>query len=639
MILWRVSSEKFVLLQFRCSFPEYYDMNLTKKVTVSTLLWVTAALTASAAVKDLPVRTVNGKIYHYYEVQPKETVYSLCYRLGITKDELVKDNPAVADGLKAGMVLFFPYEDEPNRTNTERASQAIINHKVEKGETIFGIAKKYGVSTDELISQNPVLTEGLKAGQTITITTAAEESPNSVEKEAVSANPPVVKSVKGYIVQKKETFYSIARDNGITVAQLEEANPGVTTLKAGQVLNIPVNGSELTENTPIPQDAPINDPLPSTDLTAVTTITEIESSDGQESSPSEKVEKKSVSIAVLLPFMLKEENVSKGAQRYTEFYKGLLIAVDSMRNSAADIHIKAFDTEGSTDRVKEILASGELNGVNYILAPDNTDQIAMISDWGNRNDVKVINIFVVKSEAYLTNPNLMQGNLPSALMVDRAIDGMCERLKYSTPVFLSINNVPADKIEFTNQLKKSLESKGIAYKEISVDGQLTPANLKTLPTDGTYTFIPLSGKQADLNKLLPGIIEWRDDAVTPTVKVFGYPEWITYRGETLENMHKLNTTVYSRFYADEDAKATVDVEESYKRWYGSGMDAAVPRQGLLGFDTGMYLIHSIAFDEERYDGVQNGFHFITSSPGQGEFNDILYFINFRPGGQIDKYSL
>ncbi len=44
---------------------------------------------------------------------------------------------------------------------------------------------------------------------------------------------------EGYIVKKKETFYSIANAHGITVEQLEAANPGITVLKEGQVLSIP----------------------------------------------------------------------------------------------------------------------------------------------------------------------------------------------------------------------------------------------------------------------------------------------------------------------------------------------------------------------------------------------------------------
>lgn len=59
---------------------------------------------------DLPTKKINGKTYCYYVVQPKETIYSLCKRFEISKEEMTKYNPAVADGLKAGMTLYFPIE-------------------------------------------------------------------------------------------------------------------------------------------------------------------------------------------------------------------------------------------------------------------------------------------------------------------------------------------------------------------------------------------------------------------------------------------------------------------------------------------------------------------------------------------------
>lgn len=614
------------------------DMNLSRKVTISALLWASASLVASAAVKDLPVRTINGKIYHYYEVPAKETVYSLCYKLGITKDRLIKDNPAVADGLKAGMILFFPMETstEPSHDNNKVAT-SIINHKVQKGETIFGIAKQYGISTEELMAQNPVLQEGLKAGQVITVKTVAQ---NSSPMAPESATPVMEKQMNAYIVKKKETFYSIAHEHGVSVAELEAANPGVTSLKAGQVLNIPgevrLSDDEKPAETSVAVETPSTDPSGSLSVGSTSLPSDSVPADTTLAAP---VDKRALSIAVMLPFMLKEENPSKSAQRCTEFYKGLLLAADSLRHSSTPIHLTAFDTEGSSLTVRETLSQADFKDFDYIIAPDNAEQLAIIGEWSKNNSTKVLNAFVVKNDSYVTNREMMQGNLPSPLMLEKAVEGMSERLRYSTPVFVSINNTASDKADFASMLKKSLDAKGISYMELAVDGKLMPANLKALPSDGNYTFIPLSGKQADLNKIMPGIIEWRDEAITPGVKLFGYPEWITFRGETLENMHKLNTTVYSRFYADEESSRTRELEDRFRRWYGKGMDAAVPRQGLLGFDTGMFLIESFADGVDKYDGVQNGYHFVTSSPDGGSYNDVLYFINFRPGGVTEKINL
>ncbi len=65
---------------------------------------------ANASVKDLPMLTVDGKKYYHYEVTSKETLYTICKKLGVTKDEVVKYNPKVADGLRAGTVLVFPVD-------------------------------------------------------------------------------------------------------------------------------------------------------------------------------------------------------------------------------------------------------------------------------------------------------------------------------------------------------------------------------------------------------------------------------------------------------------------------------------------------------------------------------------------------
>ncbi|MDE6122358.1 MAG: hypothetical protein K2F76_03885, partial [Duncaniella dubosii] len=79
----------------------------------------------TASIKDLPTREVNGRNYYYYEVAPKETVYSICHRLGITKDELVKSNPSVADGLRWGTVLFFPVDvEQPDASPSSSSSAA-----------------------------------------------------------------------------------------------------------------------------------------------------------------------------------------------------------------------------------------------------------------------------------------------------------------------------------------------------------------------------------------------------------------------------------------------------------------------------------------------------------------------------------
>lgn len=595
-------------------------MNLSRLSAAAVSLLTAAAISISASVKDLPVRTVNGKPYYCYDVTSKETVYSLCHKLGISKEEIIKHNPSVADGLKAGVTLYFPVEEKSAATTTETTAptgERLITHLVKKGETIYGIASKYGISSELLINQNPIVTEGLKTGQELHLTIPASSLPREVT-EPLSAKdskaaPEITKpEMKGYIVKKKETFYSIAQSNGLTVAQLESANPNVTVLKEGQVLNIPFPESFVVQTV-------TTDTVPSDTVVAPKAQT--------------------LSIAVILPFMLKEETPSKNALRYTEFYKGMLLAIDSLRNNGTPIHVTAYDSEGSLDKVMELLEMPEMKENRIIIAPDNAAQLTAIGEFGRNNGIKVFNSFIVKDESFMTNPEMMQANMPSAQMYDKAIDAYTERLLYSYPVFVSFNDSAGDKIDFVDELKKKLNERGIEFSTLAVGTHLSSAELKQLPAKESYTFIPTTSKQSDLNRIMPGLIEWRDNDITGTVRLFGYPEWTTFRGETLENMNNLNTIVYSRFYTDDDNYRAKALEAKFKQWYGNSMENAVPRQGLLGFDTGMFIIKYLKYPSTRYDGIQNGFTFVSPDNAEGWYNNVLYLVNFRPGGIIEKINL
>ena len=183
-------------------------MNQLFRLAACLIVAAAPVFTVNAAVKDLPVKTVNGHLYHYYQIPAKETVYSVCYKLGVTKEELIRYNPSVEDGLKVGMTVYFPYAGDPTvETRTES-----VTHKVAKGETIFGISHKYGISEKQLMDMNPFLKNGLKAGQTLTISKETRDEvpvPEVAAPVAVST-PADETELQGYLVKKNETLYSIA---------------------------------------------------------------------------------------------------------------------------------------------------------------------------------------------------------------------------------------------------------------------------------------------------------------------------------------------------------------------------------------------------------------------------------------------
>lgn len=618
-------------------------MKLSKFGIIAATLCL-SSLSVLADIAGLPLTVRDGQTVHYYEVQPKETIYSLSNKLGITRDYLIETNPEVKDGLKAYMTLFFPID-------ADEAGGRTLTHTVKKGETIYGLSKQMGVTTDMLIMQNPQVADGLRPGQVLTVKIVPSESvvaaakhtlqtSNNTQPEQPRSHQSTPDEIEnGYIVREGETFYSIAHTHGITLSQLEDANPHISILKAGDRLNIP---SETHFR-------------PTDDTTSVAAIQKTEPESGSETetiAPADSdthftsPQRNEVAIAVMLPFMLSQKSPDKSAQRMTEFYKGFLMAIDSLKRPGTPVKIYAYDTAASSDTVKAILQRPELKKVEAIVAPDNEQQLAAIAAWGRDNNVMVFNSFVVKDDNYIENPSLMQANIPHATMSRKAIDALAERYQDHTPVILRRTEGPVDKGDFVAEMTTRLDRNGKNYHDLTYTDKLKSTDLdKLLP--GNYIFVPVSGRQAELNKILPAITEFAEStASSDAVILVGYPEWISFRGETLSQMQQVNTVVYTRFFYDANDIESKRVEASFASRYGSQMASGLPRQGALGFDTGAYMLKALDANggdftapTPAYNGVQSGYDFFKTSPKGGYVNETCYLINYRPGGLIEKHIM
>lgn len=588
-----------------------------------------SALGAAALIPDLPVKTIDGRQYHYHVVQPKETIYSLCINLGITKERLIELNPDVADGLKAGTVLLFPLDGKAPEQPAAQPVANPVSHTVQPQETFYSIARRYGLSVPQLQEWNPeAVTLGLQPGMVLRLVAPAV-APQVADQPAKE---------RRHTVQSGETFYSIAHSYGITVAELEAANPEVGLLRAGDELVIPAKDSPViaSGSGSGTKGATIGSTEPATPVPAP--------------APAEVVPD-TINIAVILPFMAQSDNRQRPEKLKTEFYQGFLLAVDSMRNAGSRIIVQAYDTEGSSARLESILDEPALAKAQVIIAPDNDARLHRIAAYGQAHRIPVLNLFGVRDNSYMTNPMMMQANIPHDRMYSRAVSGVATDMRHRTPVILKRVDGPDDKREFVEMLTAKLTADNQPFQVIEYSEALTVADLEPLleAEDGldSFGFIPVSSKQAELNMILPALIEFKNRIPGfETVRLYGYPEWTAFRGETLANMHKANTYVYSRFFTVPDDPGAELMDSRFEQWYGVPMAPGVPRQGLFGFDTGMYLIRALQANHgdfsiatPAYTGVQNGFDFFAPDGAKGLVNDCLYFVNFRPSGLIDRIVL
>lgn len=580
------------------------------------------ALSVMAGIGDLPVKTVNGKRYHYYEVQPKETVYSLCRRFGITREELIKTNPSVEDGLKANQMLLFPVEKESD------SPAGSITYMVQKNETGYGISRKFDMTLDEFYQLNPSARDGLKAGQVVYVSrpgSSVKEESTDVEEERNKILPS-----DRHTIAPGETLYQIGRKYGITVEQILAANPGLDAVRyeAGQIITLPqVCPEEVADGT---AETPETPGLPSDDLIDDSPVV---------------VAADTMVIAIALPFNTGGKRDAR-AERAIEFYRGFVLAVDSMRTQGTPIRLLTYDTKNSDDVVAKILRDRYLKTSNLIIAPDLASHVSEFAKYALENKINLLNLFVVKYDDYLTNPYVMHANIPHDTMYGKAIKYFIGTYPDVTPVFIKRKEGKDDKAEFVALFKAELNKIGRKYHEIEYAEKLSPVTLEKLPEGVSYSYIPNSSNMSEFQTFIDAIVkdkENRPESIGPSL--WGYSEWLTARGNNAKRLHDANTLVFSRFYSVENNDEENALQDKFQAWYGINVQDKIPKQGTYGFDTGIFLIRALSAnggDFSRftpiYNGVQNAFDFIRVPDG-GWVNNEMFMINFAPGEFTTKLGI
>ncbi|WP_420379055.1 LysM peptidoglycan-binding domain-containing protein [Gilvibacter sp.] len=130
-------------------------------------------------------------------------------------------------GIKIGFLLFFVA-----LTTAAAAQTSYKSHNVKQGETVFSIAKQYGVTEEAIYRLNPDARKGIQENN-ILIIPAQDDQQNYSEQ---------VVDFKRHRVKRKETLFSIAQKYGVTVDDIKKYNKQLYSeqLRKGDKIMIPV---------------------------------------------------------------------------------------------------------------------------------------------------------------------------------------------------------------------------------------------------------------------------------------------------------------------------------------------------------------------------------------------------------------
>ncbi|WP_243385554.1 muramidase family protein [Bacillus kexueae] len=198
----------------------------TDKVKIGQKLWIPKNI----EVPSMPPISSNTT----YTVQSGDSLSGIAKKYGTTVTAIKGANNLSSDTIYIGQTLQIPSGEAQQ---AERAGQA-TEYIVQPGDSLSGIAKKYGTTVTAIKGANNLSSDTIYAGQTLQIPSGEAQQ---VERMGQATE---------YTVQPGDSLSGIAKKYGTTVTAIKGANNlSSDTIYAGQTLQIPSGEAQQVERT------------------------------------------------------------------------------------------------------------------------------------------------------------------------------------------------------------------------------------------------------------------------------------------------------------------------------------------------------------------------------------------------------
>ncbi len=198
----------------------------TLLVPVSTRTLASSGSSSASVAASQPATqaTTGSTQWTRYNVRPGDTLGGIARRHGVSVSQLQSGN-----GLRGSMIRVGQSIRVPASTTAASASRESILHHVRAGDTLGGIARRYGVSVSDLRSSNGLRGSMIRAGQTLRVPATAT---------ADTSQQPIV-----HHVARGDTLWRIARRYKVNIKQLQSWNQIATQeiLRLGQKIMVYAN--------------------------------------------------------------------------------------------------------------------------------------------------------------------------------------------------------------------------------------------------------------------------------------------------------------------------------------------------------------------------------------------------------------
>ncbi|MFV5689257.1 LysM peptidoglycan-binding domain-containing protein [Flavobacterium sp. ZT3R25] len=550
-----------------------------------------------------------------HEVAPKETLYGIEKKYGISDEDLKKANPSLEkEGLKIGQILTIP-KSSPKIAVAAVIQEKVVYHEVLPKETKYSIAKKYGITIQELEKKNPEIVSNLPVGYKLIIKGNApkvEKTIPVVETKKEIAKPNPVKAVKAvsylnYEVKPKETLYSLSKMFGMTQEELITLNPALSQgVVEGMILKVPG--------------------------TIAIPVVESKKEYAVLSKKMGGIDRKK--LVLLLPFNMPKiegDTVNSTAMRLKkdkflnmtlDFYAGALMAIDSAKQIGLSLDVKIYDSQETknTSNVASLIQENNLQEADAIIGPFYQSNVEKTAELLNANQVPVIS--PLSKDLGNSFSNIYQ-TIPTAVAVKNAMfDYM--RAKGGNMIAV-VDKKKESMIQFIKE-----NHKDVKFSVLTENGGLSPENLKSLFVKDKMNYVVMETGNTGMIKSTMATMMGALAAYKVQLVILEPNETLDTDEINFVNLTKLKLMYPSVTRENESPEALI-FEKEFKKKNKISPSAFATRGFDITFDTMMRLTQGKTYQETTdamaTEQVDNKFEYYKKEGG-GFTNKGVYILYY-----------
>ncbi len=541
--------------------------------------------------------------YILHTMKEGETLFSLSRQYHVSVEEILEENPGLhPEDIPLGTVIRIPRKKVlPEKIDFLPPQGEYRIHEVQPGETLFSIARTYGLSVRELKKANKGLHNRIRPGQQVRIPLAPSVRPSATLPVAGPGPSP---------------------DSAATASTFVSAFPCDTPVVMGEsrswkiALLMPLYLRENAQRSYV--DSSRIDPV-----------------------TGKRIKK----------IIYRDPNwIFPPTKALLPYYEGVVVALDTLGKLGYRAEISIFDTEKDLSVVDSILRSGALDSMDLVIGPVYPSLLSLVSEYLREKGVPLISPLSRSSDFLRFNPYAFQCR-PSRDLEDHYVSSFLASGTEKNIVIihaddsLSCQRYERAKNYIFQYLPPFIRSEDLVVREVMVPNVIAPHdtmnNIRlSLEKYRDNLVWVLSDEEGFVSEVVARLNTYSEEY---PIHLVGNSTWRYFRNLELEFFYKMNLRLFTTGRVQMDAEKEKGVIRIFRRYFGTDPDEM--SFAWYGYDEMVYFLSLLrkygkAFEEctgyfDTSLGVRT-FRFRRTGWFSGFMNTSMEMLEYREDYTIQK---